>query len=233
MQQPLIVPLLALTMANDYIVPPCHEQLSIVAEDHSYLVINKPSGLLSVPGRLAENSDSVINRLLEKYDDIHIAHRLDLDTSGLMVLAKGKNALRELNWQFERRQTYKEYTAVVYGLLEQDSGEIDLPLICDWPNRPKQMVCHDTGKAAQTLFTVLKRHPDTFQTRVLLKPITGRSHQLRVHMTALGHPISGCDFYAHEAALKQAPRLLLHASLLRFSDPLSKQDVEICAAADF
>lgn len=220
-------------MANDYIVPPCHEQLTVVAEDENYLVVNKPSGLLSVPGRLEQNNDCVINRLLETYDDVHIAHRLDLDTSGLMVIAKGKDALRELNWQFERRQTYKEYTAVVYGLMQEDSGEIDLPLICDWPNRPKQMVCHDTGKSAQTLFTVLARHRDSNQTRVLLKPITGRSHQLRVHMCALGHPISGCDFYAHQEALKQAPRLLLHASLLRFSDPATKRDVEICAPADF
>jgi Pseudouridylate synthases, 23S RNA-specific len=197
------------------------------------LVVNKPSGLLSVPGRLAENHDSVHSRLQQQYADIHIAHRLDLDTSGLMVLAKGKDALRELNWQFERRETYKEYTAVVYGLMSSDCGEIDLPLICDWPNRPKQKVCHDTGKSAKTHYTVLARHPDRQQTRVLLKPITGRSHQLRVHMTALGHPISGCDFYAHDAALKQSPRLLLHASLLRFKDPASKQIVEVSAKADF
>ncbi len=220
-------------MPNNYIVPPCKEDIKILEVTDHYLVISKPSGLLSVPGRLEANRDSVISRLTQDYPDAYIVHRLDLDTSGIMVIARGKDALRELNWQFERRQTYKEYTAVVYGLISQDEGEINLPLICDWPNRPKQMVDHEHGKPAQTFYKVLQRNEKTCQTRVLLKPITGRSHQLRVHMTAIGHPICGCDFYAHETALKQASRLLLHAHKLRFNHPTTKTLVEANEAASF
>lgn len=204
---------------NDYIVPPCTAQHRLVHCTEHFLVVDKPSGLLSVPGRLVENSDSLISRVQQDFSDAFIVHRLDLDTSGLMVLARGKDALRKLNWQFERRQTAKQYTAVVYGNVAADRGSVDLPLICDWPKRPRQKVCFEHGKAALTHFEVISRHRETYQSRLLLTPITGRSHQLRVHMLALGHPISGCDFYAHDEALKQSSRLLLHASRLSFADP--------------
>lgn len=200
-----------------HIVPPCKESVGILYEDDDLLMVDKPSGLLSVPGKHPLNKDCLISRLQKDYPEARIVHRLDLDTSGVMVIALNADVHRALNQQFSERETYKEYTAVVFGQVEKESGSVDLPLICDWPNRPKQMVCHDNGKQALTHYEVLERHSD--RTRVLLKPVTGRSHQLRVHMQALGHPILGCDFYAHEIAFNLASRLQLHASLLRIIHP--------------
>ncbi|MFT5675016.1 MAG: tRNA pseudouridine32 synthase/23S rRNA pseudouridine746 synthase, partial [Paraglaciecola sp.] len=146
-----------------------------------------------------------------------IVHRLDMATSGLLVMAMNKAAHRHISKQFELRQTSKSYVAEVYGQIEQESGEIDLPLICDWPNRPKQMVDHSRGKSAQTHWQVLSRQETS--TRVELTPITGRSHQLRVHMLSIGHPILGDRLYAHEQALSMSSRLLLHAQSLSFKHP--------------
>lgn len=212
-------------MASNHIVPPCKEDLTLLQETDDFIVISKPSGLLSVPGRLAENNDSVFSRLQRSHKEIHIVHRLDLDTSGIMVVAKHKDALRHLNWQFERRQTHKEYIALTWGLINVDTSEISMPLICDWPNRPKQKVCYETGKSAQTHFEVLNRDKNKNQTRLLLKPITGRSHQLRVHTAAIGHPILGCEFYAHHEAFQAAPRLMLHAAKLAFTCPSTETPV--------
>lgn len=219
--------------ASDYIVPPCRESVEVLREATAFLLVNKPSGLLSVPGKHPANRDCLISRLQQDYPDALIVHRLDLDTSGLMVIARGKEAHRHLSRQFQDRLTKKEYTAVVFGQLQNDEGSVELPLICDWPNRPKQKVDFELGKPALTHYQVLERDCAAHQTRVLLKPVTGRSHQLRVHMAEIGHPISGCDFYAHEAALAQAPRLLLHASRLRFSDPLSGESIEGHCPAPF
>lgn len=220
-------------MASPHIVPLCTATVDVVKESDDYLVVHKPSGLLSVPGRLKENADSVYSRMAALYDDIHIVHRLDMDTSGLMVLAKGKEALRKLNWQFEKRQTYKEYTAVVRGIVSTDESEVTMPLICDWPNRPKQKVCYDTGKPAQTLVFVKSRDTENNQTRLLLKPVTGRSHQLRVHTAAIGHPILGCEFYADQEAYLAAPRLLLHASHLAFDCPTTQERITVDLPAPF
>tara|TARA_B100000768_G_scaffold121501_1_gene112481 strand:- start:80 stop:739 length:660 start_codon:yes stop_codon:yes gene_type:complete len=204
---------------TDFIVPFCEQQVSILYADEDIVVADKPSGLLSVPGKNPLNKDCLITRVQQQYTDACIVHRLDMDTSGVMVLARGKENLSALSRQFQERETQKQYLAWVYGVLQEDKGEIDLPLRCDWPNRPKQMVDHELGKPSLTRFEVLERKPKTLQTKVLLKPVTGRSHQLRVHMAQIGHPISGCEFYAHSDALDQAGRLQLHAWKLTFIHP--------------
>lgn len=196
------------------------------------MVVNKPAGLLSVPGRQAEHRDSVITRIQRDFPQAESVHRLDMATSGVMVVALSKQAERELKRQFRQREPQKQYVACVWGHPQKASGRVDLPLICDWPNRPKQKVCHETGKAAQTEYEVLAYHDDN-SARLQLKPITGRSHQLRVHMLAIGHPILGDRFYAPPPALARAPRLLLHAEQLIITHPLSGNRMTFHAAADF
>ena len=208
----------------DFIVPPCHESVEMLHIDNSFLLINKPSGLLSVPGKNPLNSDCLISRVQQDYPEARIVHRLDMDTSGIMVLAIGADSHRALSKQFEQRLTHKEYTAVVYGVVEKDDGAIELPLICDWSNRPRQMVCHENGKKALTHYEVLERLKD--RTRLLLKPVTGRSHQLRVHTMAIGHPILGCEFYAGEVAFGMAERLQLHATRLNINHPITGERIE-------
>lgn len=170
--------------------PPMDPWLVILYQDEHIMVVNKPSGLLSVPGRLEEHKDSVMTRIQRDYPRAESVHRLDMATSGVIVVALNKAAERELKRQFREREPKKQYVARVWGHPAQAEGLVDLPLICDWPNRPKQKVCYETGKAAQTEYEVLENAPDN-TARVLLKPITGRSHQLRVHMLAMGHPILG------------------------------------------
>jgi len=189
--------------------------------DKDLVVVNKPPFFLSVPGRHPDNYDSVQSRIQGNHPEAMAAHRLDLDTSGVMIVALHKDALKKIQRQFQDRDVKKEYTAVVYGIVEQDSGEIDYPLRCDWPNRPKQMVCYEHGKSAQTMYQVIERNETLNQTRLLLTPITGRSHQLRVHTMKIGHPILGCDLYAHSEALGMSSRLLLHAHYLEFNHPTS------------
>lgn len=228
--------------AQPFIVPACKQALEFVYSDEDILIINKPSGLLSVPGRLPENNDSVATRVQQQYPQASIVHRLDMDTSGLMVLALNKAAHRHLSRQFEQRQVDKAYTAVVSGHVSSRQGVIDLPLICDWPQRPKQKVDFISGKQAQTLFRCIHyldeqgdKQPGDRQkaTRIELKPYTGRSHQLRVHMQAIGHAILGCKFYANEAEIKQASRLLLHAHYLRFRHPNKNEILNWYRAAEF
>lgn len=208
----------------DFIVPTCHAAVETLHVDDAFLLVNKPSGLLSVPGKNPLNSDCLISRVQQSYPEARIVHRLDMDTSGIMVLAIGAESHRALSKQFEQRLTHKEYTAIVYGVVENNEGAIELPLICDWPNRPKQMVCHTAGKQALTHYEVLERLED--RTRLLLKPVTGRSHQLRVHTMAIGHPILGCEFYAPPEAFKMASRLQLHATRLHINHPVTGQRVD-------
>ncbi len=182
------------------------------------MVVNKASGLLSVPGRAPENKDSVMTRIQADFPSAESVHRLDMATSGVIVVTLTKAAERELKRQFREREPKKSYVARVWGHLAQDEGLIDLPLICDWPNRPKQKVCYETGKSSQTQYQVLSRDADG-STRVKLSPITGRSHQLRVHMLAIGHPILGDGFYAHPEAKAMASRLQLHAQELCITHP--------------
>ncbi|MCZ4295735.1 bifunctional tRNA pseudouridine(32) synthase/23S rRNA pseudouridine(746) synthase RluA [Vibrio sinaloensis] len=211
--------------------PPREPWVEIVFEDEHILAVNKPSGLLSVPGRAAEHYDSMWSRLMENYPDVQVVHRLDMDTSGLMVFAKHKHAERALKKQFQYRLTHKVYYARVWGHVEQQEGELDFPLICDWPNRPRQKVCYQDGKPSKTIFQVVKREEKT--TIVRLLPVTGRSHQLRVHMQALGHPIVGDEFYAEQEAYEYSNRLELHAAELSFYHPRSEWLRSIFVPCDF
>ncbi|MCH2164891.1 MAG: pseudouridine synthase [Marinovum sp.] len=195
---------------------PPTDPLDVVHQDHELLVLNKPSALLSVPGKGADLADCLLSRAQDVFADALLVHRLDRDTSGLMVFAMTPHAQRHLGFQFEKRQIKKTYHARLWGELTPKEGEVDLPLIVDWPNRPKQMVCHETGKPAQTGWRVLRHEEGT--TRVRFFPKTGRSHQLRVHALALGHPILGDPFYA-ESPARDFPRLMLHSEELRLRHP--------------
>ena len=216
-----------------YVVPPCAAELEILATDEHFVVVNKPPGLLSVPGRDPRNRDSVYSRLLEQNLNPVIVHRLDLETSGLMVVGRTPLAASRLGWQFQHRKVAKRYVAVVDGLIDENSGEVGLPLIVDWENRPLQKICHSTGKPSLTRWRVLDRDDSLNRTRVALEPVTGRSHQLRVHMRAIGHPIVGCQFYAPDDICRASDRLLLHARELTFSHPESDAAVAHRADADF
>ena len=195
---------------------PPQDPLVVLHEDAQLLVLDKPAGLLSVPGKGAHLADCLISRAQAAFPDALLVHRLDRDTSGVMVFAMTSAAQRHLGLQFEKRQVKKTYVARVWGQLEPKDGTVDAPLIVDWPNRPRQKIDWDTGKPAVTDWKV-QRHED-HATRVRLFPQTGRSHQLRVHMLSLGHPILGDPFYATGEAL-DAPRLMLHATELRLRHP--------------
>ncbi|MEM6898123.1 MAG: pseudouridine synthase [Pseudomonadota bacterium] len=203
--------------------------LAVLYQDHELLAVDKPPGLLSVPGKGPELADCLLSRVVAEHPAALLVHRLDRDTSGVMVFALSAHAQRHLGLQFEKRQARKVYVAEVWGRLEGE-GVVDLPLIVDWPNRPRQKVDHDHGRAAQTAWRA-KRSGDT--SRVELRPKTGRSHQLRVHMAELGHPILGDPFYAPPEALKAAPRLMLHAWKLAVRHPDGGSSTEFRAKLPF
>ena len=211
--------------------PPLEPHLTIIYEDDDLLVVDKPSELLSVRGSVEERQDSIQARLEEIYPYVGIVHRLDLPTSGVMVIGLNREAVVKLNRQFQKKSILKHYQARVYGTLAETEGSIYSPLKTDWPNRPKQIVCHDSGKASETHWKLLKQH-ETFAD-VELIPVTGRSHQLRVHMTELGHPILGDRFYAHEQAFKAAPRLQLHAKKLGLYHPVTNERMEFTSPVPF
>jgi len=208
--------------------PPRDPWLSPVHVDDDLIVLDKPSGLLTVPGKTPDLADCLEERAMQEWPGARIVHRLDMDTSGVIVLARNHPACRHLGMQFEKRQTEKRYIARVAGVLAQDSGLIDLPLRCDWPNRPLQMVCHEKGRPSQTEWRVIEREDGA--TRVALMPVTGRSHQLRVHMLTLGHPILGDAFYGERDS---APRLQLHAEMLRLRHPVGGEWHEFTAPCPF
>ena len=197
--------------------PPHPPYLPIAHMDDEVVVIDKPSGLLSVPGKTPDLDDCVEARAKRWLPSAHIVHRLDMDTSGLIILARSKRGQADLSGQFERREIGKTYMAVVWGGPEADEGVVDLPLIADWPRRPLQKVCHETGKKAVTHWDVVRRGPRA--TLMRLRPETGRSHQLRVHMLSLGCPILGDPFYAEGEALAASSRLELYATRLAWRCP--------------
>lgn len=199
-----------------FVYQPTSEQPRLIHHDDQILVVEKPDGLLSVPGRGEDRADCLISRLRVAFPTVLLVHRLDLDTSGVMVFALTPHAQKHLGQQFERRQVKKAYVARVWGRLQPATGRVDLPLIVDWPNRPRQKVDFEQGRPAQTDWRVIRAGDD--ETRVRLFPLTGRSHQLRVHMTSLGHPILGDPLYATGAAAAH-PRLMLHAESLRLRHP--------------
>ena len=204
--------------------------LAILHEDHELLFVDKPAGLLSVPGKGEHLADCLLTRVQAAFPTALLVHRLDRDTSGVMVFALTPHAQRHLGLQFEKRQTKKTYVARVAGRLEPRTGTVDLPLAVDWPNRPRQRVDHENGRPAVTEWRV-QRATDA-ETRVRLMPRTGRSHQLRVHMQALGHPILGDPFYA-EGAAREHPRLMLHSQELRLRHPDGGRGLSVAASVPF
>ena len=214
-------------------MPFCPHQHQTLYVDEHIIVVAKPHGLLSVPGRLKENSDSLVSRVQVEYPQALIVHRLDCETSGLMVLAMNAQCHKQLSAQFANREVEKGYIAVVAGMPKTAKGSIDLPLICDWPNRPRQKVCHEDGKPSLTHYEVLAQDPIDHSSRIALTPHTGRSHQLRVHMAALGHPILGDEFYADEDSFNKVSRMLLHAQTLSFTHPISGEMLNFEHPAEF
>lgn len=211
-------------------------ELDIVHVDDSLLVLDKPAGLLAVPGRGPDKADCLAARAQARFPDARVVHRLDMDTSGLMVMARGVAAQRVLSRAFAERTVHKRYVAVVGGCPQAPTEEwsvIDLPLVCDWPNRPRQIVDHALGKRSLTRWRVAQYDAGDDTARVELEPVTGRSHQLRVHLAALGHPILGDPLYAPPALQARASRLMLHAWRLTFAHPASGETQEFELAAPF
>lgn len=214
---------------SDVYNPP-QDPLVILHEDHEVLLVDKPSGLLSVPGKGEHLADCLITRVQAVFPTALLVHRLDRDTSGVMIFALTPHAQRHLGLQFEKRYTKKTYVARVWGRVAQKTGTIDLPIIVDWPNRPLQKIDFENGRPAITDYRVV-RASET-ESRVRLYPQTGRSHQLRLHMKEIGHPILGDPFYSTGSA-RDFPRLMLHSETLQFRHPDGGQGMRITAKAPF
>ena len=211
-------------------------ELTVLYADEALLVLGKPAGLLSVPGRGADKQDCLSARAQRLYPDALVVHRLDMATSGLLLMARGAAAQRSLSEAFASRAVRKRYIAVVDGhlaLAPDIWGVIDLPIIADWPNRPLRVIDREHGKPSSTRWRVLSYNPLDETTRVELEPVTGRSHQLRVHLLALGHPILGDALYASARVQAKASRLLLHACSLELCHPVSAQAMRFVSAAQF
>lgn len=208
--------------------PPAHDGLSILYLSEQLVIVDKPSGLLSVPGRGAGKEDCLSRRVQAEYPDALIVHRLDMGTSGIVVMARGAESQRQLSVMFQERRVRKRYQALVDGAWSADeTGEIDLPIIVDWPNRPRQIIDHTNGRPSLTRYRVIDIGSARAISRIELDPVTGRSHQLRVHMEATGHPIIGDDFYGTPASCAKADRLMLHACEIEFSEPVTGKPLRI------
>ncbi|MDD5247571.1 MAG: pseudouridine synthase [Rhodocyclaceae bacterium] len=207
-------------MSSTPYCPPAHRGLALLYLSEQLIVVDKPSGLLSVPGRGAGKEDCLSRRVQAEFPDAMIVHRLDMGTSGIVVMGRGAKAQRELSILFQERRVHKRYQAFVEGRwTAAAAGEIALPISGDWPNRPKQKVDHATGRPSLTRYRVLDIDAARAVSRIELEPITGRSHQLRVHMEAMGHPILGDDFYGAPTSCAKAERLMLHACRIELGDP--------------
>ncbi len=206
---------------------------TVLYADRSLLAVSKPPRLLSVPGRGEDKQDCLIHRVQQEFPDALIVHRIDYDTSGVLVLARGADMHRRLSRLFQDRKVEKRYIALVEGRPAPANGRIDLPLCVDWPNRPRHIVDPVNGKAALTYYQTLAYDAQGNATRLVLTPETGRTHQLRVHMQAIGHPILGDPLYAGPAALAKASRLLLHAEFLAFTHPVTHKPMRFHCPAGF
>jgi tRNA pseudouridine32 synthase / 23S rRNA pseudouridine746 synthase len=204
----------------------------IVFEDDFILVLNKPSGLLSVPGKI-ELRDCLSVRIQKVYPDALTVHRLDQPTSGLILMARNSEVHKHLSNQFRFRVVKKRYVAWVDGYIQNESGEIDFPLSADWPNRPRQKINFESGKPSKTYYRRIAYNMEKHCSYVELEPFTGRTHQLRLHLSALGHPIWGDPLYASDDILKKSSRLLLHAEFLAFNHPITGEWLEYQVKADF
>lgn len=200
-------------------------------QDVHCLVVEKPAGILAVPG--LTGGPDLASQVLTKFPDARIVHRLDQATSGLMLFARGAAMARAFGHLFQTRAIDKRYEAIVWGDISESEGYLDAPLVRDWPNRPRQKICYATGKASLTHYTRLAYLPEQHATRLSLSPLTGRTHQLRVHLWHMGHPILGDSLYGHPESQHAAPRLLLHASGLSFLHPISKNPVKIDSPTPF
>ncbi|WP_439135489.1 RluA family pseudouridine synthase [Pseudomaricurvus sp.] len=216
---------------DDFIAPPCHEQIEILYEDEQLLVINKPSGLLSLSGKNPANKDSVHYRMVQSHPAALMVHRLDFGTSGLLLLALNKQANADLCAQFKARTVAKTYIAILQGRVPCQQGVIDFPIAKDKSNFPYQKICSLSGKPAQSRYELLQYEGDN--SRVAFEPLTGRTHQLRIHSRELGHPILGCDLYSASGSQQQSPRLLLHASDLAFDHPVTGKRLQLHSPCPF
>lgn len=205
------------------------DAISVVYNDDCLIVAVKPAGLLAVPGRGADKQDCLSVRVQAQFSDALIVHRLDMATSGLMVFGRGAEMQRALSRLFHDRKVDKRYVALVAGRMKAPAGEIDLPLMADWPRRPLQKVDHDEGKHALTRYRVLGYDAGGDTTRLELEPVTGRTHQLRVHLAAIGHPILGDGLYGG----REAPRLMLHAGMLGVPHPRARGALTFSSPAPF
>jgi len=234
--------------ADPFIVPVCHDEIEILYQDEALILINKPSGLLSLSGKHPDNKDSVHFRLVQAFPTCTMIHRLDFGTSGIMLVAMNKQVNAQLCKQFSERSVSKRYTALLHGDLKLDEGVIDFAIAKDRENFPLMKVCQQTGKAAVSKFKVLERfiqtheHPffqehekagDRAVTRVEFEPVSGRTHQLRLHSQQIQHPILGCDLYATDEAFFASSRLMLHASELAFDHPITGERININCPSPF
>lgn len=220
-------------IVDSFIAPPCAEDLRVLFQDEFLLLICKPSGLLSLSGKNPLNKDSVHCRLVKDFPQATLAHRLDFGTSGIMVVALNKHVNGHLTKQFQQRTVVKKYKAVLQGHVEKDSGVIDLPIAKDDSLFPRLKICDATGIRAVTNFSVEERLNSPPKTVVRFTPETGRTHQLRLHAQAIGHPILGCDLYDDDSSYNMAERLMLHAENLHFTHPMSGENVHALCPCPF
>jgi tRNA pseudouridine32 synthase/23S rRNA pseudouridine746 synthase len=220
-------------MMTEFIAPPCDGIIEVLYQDEHLLLINKPTGLLSLSGKNPLNKDSVHYRLVHDYPTATLVHRLDLGTSGIMLVALNKAVNGLLTKQFQQRTITKNYTAVLYGDLLNDSGDIELPIAKDSEHFPLMKICHASGKPAHSQYQVIERHQQGLSTRVVFTPITGRTHQLRLHSQKIGHPILGCDLYHNESSQQMSSRLMLHANGLSFTHPMTEQRINVVCPSPF
>lgn len=230
------------TIIDTFIAPPCHEQIEILYQDEHLLLVNKPTGLLSLSGKNPQNLDSVHYRLVQQFTGCTLVHRLDFGTSGLMVIARNKAINAALCQQFSQRTVTKGYSALLCGHLEKDEGLIDAAIAKDPALFPRMAICAVSGKPARSRYQVIERFEQPLEdgkklplTRVQLAPETGRTHQLRIHCQYMGHPILGCDLYGglEWPGSEQAPRLMLHASELNFRHPVSGEPIAARSVSPF
>ncbi|MFT6878875.1 MAG: tRNA pseudouridine32 synthase/23S rRNA pseudouridine746 synthase [Granulosicoccus sp.] len=220
-------------IVDTFVAPPCLEEIKLLFRDESLLLISKPSGLFSLSGKNPLNKDSVHWRLVKEFPTATLVHRLDLGTSGIMIVALNKQVNAHLTIQFQQRAVVKHYKALLQGHLEEDHGVIDYPITKDNSIFPRLKICITSGKPALTHYSVVKRLDSPPRSVVCFKPATGRTHQLRIHSQAIGHPILGCDLYGDENSKSVADRLMLHATSLEFVHPLSGESMHAVCPCPF
>ncbi len=226
-----------IVMADDIselaILKATEQPWQLLYQDEQLLVVNKPARLLTVPGRHPDNSDCLISRVQREFPQAQVVHRLDYDTSGLVILPLTKAALSDISKQFQARTVHKDYQALVSGMVNPAEGSINLPIAADPERRPLYKICQQSGKASLTHYRTLSFDQGLQQSRLLLSPVTGRSHQLRLHLSAIGHAILGDSLYAPKEVAAKAERLCLHAAFIEFNHPVTGERMQFSAAPEF